>query len=129
MHDVEPGVRPAAFALIGVHLGAPRVGVVEIAPRQHVDASDPRRAETLGGLLQPVERVAAMLAVWHWGHRSDDTPWVPSAVATMRTLVRPSHRLPHRRRDVPTVPLDDLYRDIPAAIQLTAPDGPNTGFI
>jgi len=38
--DVEPGRRPAPHELVGMDLGPARVGVVEVAPGQHVEAAD-----------------------------------------------------------------------------------------
>ena len=40
MDDVEPGRRPAPHELVGVDLGTTGVGVVEVAPGQHVKAAD-----------------------------------------------------------------------------------------
>ena len=47
VQDVEPGGCPSPHELVGVHLGASGVGIVEIAPCQHVDAPDPSGAHVL----------------------------------------------------------------------------------
>ena len=39
--DLQPGRRPAPHELVGVHLGPAGVGIVEVAPGQHVDPAHP----------------------------------------------------------------------------------------
>ena len=51
MDDVEPGRRPAPHHLVGVDLGAAGVGIVEIAPGEHVDAPDPGGAQVGGEVV------------------------------------------------------------------------------
>jgi len=36
MDDVESRCGPPALALVGVDLGATRIGIIEITPRQHM---------------------------------------------------------------------------------------------
>jgi hypothetical protein len=47
MQHVEPEPGPAAHELVGVDLGASCVGIVEVAPRQHVHTADPEPAEVV----------------------------------------------------------------------------------
>ena len=56
MDDLQPGRRPPPHHLVGVQLGPAGVGVVEIAPRQHVHPAHPL-ADHVGDEL--VDRVAA----------------------------------------------------------------------
>ncbi len=52
MGDLQSGGSPATHELVGVHFGAPGVGVVEIAPREHMHPSHPGRHHLVGKLLQ-----------------------------------------------------------------------------
>ena len=45
MHDLEPVFSPAAHEFVGVHLGSAGVGVVEIAPSEHMHPADPALAQ------------------------------------------------------------------------------------
>ena len=41
MEDLQPGRGPAPLELVGVHLRAAGVVVVEVTPGQHMDLADP----------------------------------------------------------------------------------------
>ena len=51
MEDLEAGVGPPPHELVGVELGTTGVGVVEVAPRQHVDPPHAPRDEVAGQFL------------------------------------------------------------------------------
>ena len=51
MGDVETCGGPSAHELVGVHLRPARVGIVEVAPRQHVHAAYTDGDHLVGELL------------------------------------------------------------------------------
>ena len=56
VHDVEAGRRPAAHELVGVELGPPGVGIVEVAPGQHVDPAHAALPDVGDELVDRVRR-------------------------------------------------------------------------
>jgi hypothetical protein len=80
---VEASVGPATFELIGMHLGAPALGIVEVSPSQHMDPPDPSSDQIIG--------VATQIIKWVPRHHSDDTPLSVLRLGTMRSLVRLDH--------------------------------------
>ena len=60
VHHLEPALGPSPHELVGMHLRTAGVGIVEIAPSEHVDASD---AAPLQVIDVPVEIPVGMRLV------------------------------------------------------------------